>query len=609
MSGILRSKQGCWTCRLRKKKCDETRPQCSSCESLQITCYGYGAKPQWMDNGEREQAMIEDFKRRIRTTSRQKHRKSPPEARRPDRHHQQQQQQQQQPVLIAMRPEPADFALGNCDKNDHGDGRRTSYSPSTGMISHSSATNDAAVAPFQHSSASSPVTIASSESGRPDSSASPSSSLSSSSSSSSSIVAPINPRDSMLLMHFLDQVIPTQYPFYRPRSLDGGRGWLLSLLLHSKSLFHGALALSSYHRLITILADARPACRALAAARHQQHLESCLREVRCTMQEMTRANASSPDFATGTLTSVIQLVLSEAFTGEADVWRMHLRGATEMYRCAMTGGTRHAKQTEEALAIVRSSIPLEGEAAGLCEDVSSMRFTGSAVLWLDIVGSVTEGAEPRLLSMHDVDLGIGSGIRLEEVMGCQNIVMAQIARISALQAAMMVGTNNGSNNNNACGPQVADIQKSLQHAEQQILALMQEEQDERQRNTAKTIAKATLVFYHAARIYLHLTMNGFRDCDTLQYFTGVAVAYLRTEITTDLTTGLVCPLFIIGCAVARVDEQELFRTMFSSHQFLNPLFKQRTKLLPILEEIWNERWRDEYSWSHVVRISHDILLV
>lgn len=167
MSGILRSKQGCWTCRLRKKKCDETRPQCSSCESLQITCYGYGAKPQWMDNGEREQAMIEDFKRRIRTTSRQKHRKSPPEARRPDRHHQQQQQQQQQPVLIAMRPEPADFALGNCDKNDHGDGRRTSYSPSTGMISHSSATNDAAVAPFQHSSASSPVTIASSESGRP----------------------------------------------------------------------------------------------------------------------------------------------------------------------------------------------------------------------------------------------------------------------------------------------------------------------------------------------------------------------------------------------------------------------------------------------------------
>jgi len=112
-------------------------------------------------------------------------------------------------------------------------------------------------------------------------------------------------------MHFLDQVIPAQYPFYHPQPIDGGRGWLLSLLFRSKSLFHGALALSSYHRLISILAGARPACRALAAARHQQHLESCLREVRCTMQEMTRANASSPDFAAGTLMSVIQLVFSE----------------------------------------------------------------------------------------------------------------------------------------------------------------------------------------------------------------------------------------------------------------------------------------------------------
>lgn len=115
----------------------------------------------------------------------------------------------------------------------------------------------------------------------------------------------------MLLMHFLDQVVPAQYPLYRPQPLDGGRGWLLSLLLRSKSLYHGALALSSYHRLISILAGARPACRALAATRHQHHLESCLREVRCTMQEMTRANASFPDFDAGTLISVIQLVFSE----------------------------------------------------------------------------------------------------------------------------------------------------------------------------------------------------------------------------------------------------------------------------------------------------------
>lgn len=72
MSGPLRSKQGCWTCRLRKKKCDEGRPLCSLCTSLSITCYGYGPRPDWMDNGEREKAVANGIKEIVKHTSRRK---------------------------------------------------------------------------------------------------------------------------------------------------------------------------------------------------------------------------------------------------------------------------------------------------------------------------------------------------------------------------------------------------------------------------------------------------------------------------------------------------------------------------------------------------------
>ena len=72
MSGALRSKQGCWTCRLRKKKCDEGRPHCSTCESLSITCYGFGRKPDWMDNGDEERAVVESLKQIVKHTSRRK---------------------------------------------------------------------------------------------------------------------------------------------------------------------------------------------------------------------------------------------------------------------------------------------------------------------------------------------------------------------------------------------------------------------------------------------------------------------------------------------------------------------------------------------------------
>jgi hypothetical protein len=45
---------GCWTCRLRKLKCDEGANQCQRCLRCGISCYGYGPKPAWKDGGLRE---------------------------------------------------------------------------------------------------------------------------------------------------------------------------------------------------------------------------------------------------------------------------------------------------------------------------------------------------------------------------------------------------------------------------------------------------------------------------------------------------------------------------------------------------------------------------
>lgn len=46
-----RSKEGCWTCRIRRKKCDEARPSCWTCRKLGIPCEGYSErKPEFMVN-------------------------------------------------------------------------------------------------------------------------------------------------------------------------------------------------------------------------------------------------------------------------------------------------------------------------------------------------------------------------------------------------------------------------------------------------------------------------------------------------------------------------------------------------------------------------------
>ncbi|WVQ83381.1 hypothetical protein IAT38_005522 [Cryptococcus sp. DSM 104549] len=57
-----RAKTGCITCRLRKKRCDETKPVCATCSRLGIECMGYGVKrPKWLrekDNAQKAKAHI-----------------------------------------------------------------------------------------------------------------------------------------------------------------------------------------------------------------------------------------------------------------------------------------------------------------------------------------------------------------------------------------------------------------------------------------------------------------------------------------------------------------------------------------------------------------------
>ncbi|CAE6447042.1 unnamed protein product [Rhizoctonia solani] len=61
-----RTKNGCWSCRVRRKKCDESatarQGACGNCTRLEIECLGWGAKrPDWMKN----KAEVEAWKARV----------------------------------------------------------------------------------------------------------------------------------------------------------------------------------------------------------------------------------------------------------------------------------------------------------------------------------------------------------------------------------------------------------------------------------------------------------------------------------------------------------------------------------------------------------------
>ncbi|OQE30288.1 hypothetical protein PENFLA_c003G08530 [Penicillium flavigenum] len=61
-----RSRSGCFTCRLRRKKCDENHPACSACVNLNVRCEY--KRPVWWGNPEQRRAQKERIKNRIKQT-------------------------------------------------------------------------------------------------------------------------------------------------------------------------------------------------------------------------------------------------------------------------------------------------------------------------------------------------------------------------------------------------------------------------------------------------------------------------------------------------------------------------------------------------------------
>lgn len=78
MGNEYRSLKGCWTCRVRKRKCDEKVPICSACESLELQCHGYGEQPIWMDRGSKQKAEAIKIKQMVAEVRRRRRRRESP---------------------------------------------------------------------------------------------------------------------------------------------------------------------------------------------------------------------------------------------------------------------------------------------------------------------------------------------------------------------------------------------------------------------------------------------------------------------------------------------------------------------------------------------------
>ena len=190
-----RSKGACWTCRLRRKKCDEVVPKCLACTSHSLPCYGY-ERPSWADGGGQQKEKYDELRVVIREVA-------------SSRRHQLKDRSSRSPVKIILGKDPTADDLGR--KEETQPPYISLPSQFIGTFTDVKEIMDIPV-PYLNST-----------------------------------FTPQN-HDSQeaLLMHYIDVVFPTQFPL--SKGYGNTHEWLLPLILQVKPLYHVAISLAAHHQ-------------------------------------------------------------------------------------------------------------------------------------------------------------------------------------------------------------------------------------------------------------------------------------------------------------------------------------------------------------------------
>jgi hypothetical protein len=436
-----RTTSGCWTCRIRRKKCDDVQPLCGPCNIRQLTCHGYGPKPAWMDGAENQKAEVERIKQSVSENfrSRRAFRVTKKQAG-PSRVIQATKLTSE--VGSSQQEDDLDQNASNFDQLRIDDWRGTAVSlplvepwPTTGnspesLLQHgsddTSKTTTGTPGSLQTVSSQGSKRVADSFSFHPD-------------------AAPADDEhDFAMIMNYLDKVFPLQFYFYQPSSLERGRGWLLSLLLRAKSAYFTALSLSCLQQIKYVYQDDIKMKQALTIDLDVYHSRA-VSELKKQLDYLP-AISGSEHLKTGVeiLACMLQLLSIEVFRetkgyeGWKGDWEVHLQAAGDLLKVIGTdldttsnssgssSGGESVQRHSEA-GPTTTLLPL-GEIAGL-------DFFMTVYIWADIfrcasIGGTSPVREPFPYLTYLIE----DRICLDHVMGCRNWAMLLIKEISNLEA-------------------------------------------------------------------------------------------------------------------------------------------------------------------------------
>lgn len=602
----MKSYSGCWTCRLRRKKCDETRPECRNCSSLQITCYYGQEKPAWMDGAAGQMAKAKEVKDEVkRAAARRRGSQSVDvletnvaSART---------QENVTPFsdagvdMLRLPNRPRDPA----SRIHVGGDPSSSSSPTHPSLAYTWPDGGAApISPFNthHNSAVTTPgynglgTLFAGTSGDP-------------ASADEEI-------DRRFVVFYFDHFFPFLFPFYRPPLLEGGRAWVMELAVRNKAMWHTTLCLSSYFISVALdnTASGHEFCKTLAWERLLRQTDVTFRMLQRDLEGVTSSDAQSLIIETSRIMGgVIQLLKFEVSAGNFENCQTHLDAAivlfTQIFRATGYDANKNGELPTFNDILSRMGDPpwtmQVQQSRAWNSDQAAFRFFAVLLLLDDIVTSTCLEEPPRLQKYHALLLSTDSpdgkaSLSFEEFVGCESWAILQIGQIAALDAWKKSLRKTGQLDTMELVARAMEIKRTLvenlayldaaAHAPRTPnpvdMFMLYNSHALSTPGDGSTVV--TRIWAHAALIYLSVVVSGWQPgSSTIRENVARAIELLFQLPAPALLRTVVWPFCIVGC-LANPDEQCLLRSMV---QALVPLrlFGATQKALEIMENVWKRR--------------------
>lgn len=547
-SSTIRSFNGCWTCRLRRKKCDENNPVCETCATLHITCYYNQEKPEWMDGGVKQEEMAERLKQEVKQRA---------HSRRGER-------------LVHISGD-GDLLKATPDK--HKSVRKPcpeslTFRPQRGADCRLTRLDSRENIAFGRS-------------------------------------------DTYLLMFYLEYLRPFLFPFYRPSLLQGGTAWILEMMMDSPVVRQATLCQSSYFFSLargttnlnvawnTVLTQTRNAFGVLRQSLQvidgsdiREHLHGAVR-IMTSIVQIQRFEIAISSFNNCHAHHNAALALFQQL--------LDSQGSDEPARPSSRFNAVISRLGTSSWLLPDNPVQMpSAEQAAFC-------FSSTLLIVDDIIASTMLQEQPKLYAYHCGLLSNFDGaeviINLEATIGCQNWALLAISEIAVLDAWKQQCKRAGNLDVMELVRRATVIKDSLEahltrlnmdpvfirDDSRGLLDVFTADYGQQSSSSGSQTSLVTRVWAHAALAYLFVIVSGWQPTNIdVCYHVGQIIELLTHQISPPaLLRTMVWPFCVAGCLAKPAQEAHL-RGMVEALQPPS-VFGTVHKALEIMENVWCNR--------------------